>query len=81
MSRSTASRWATSRLFLRQMEIGFDVARRCASSFSSAVHARFGRLALLQNALGLLLVLPEIGLRGLGFEFGEQLRGGGERQR
>ena len=37
------------------------------ASFSSAPTRAFGRLALLQDLLGLLLILPEIGLRSFAF--------------
>ena len=41
------------------------------------VHAVFELLALLQRGLRLFLVLPEIGVAGFCFEFGELFAGGG----
>ena len=52
-----------------------------ASELVVRVQRLFGRLALLQNLLGLLGILPEIGLRGLLFELLLEARGGEQRQR
>ena len=48
------------------------------SESASGVYAVFELLALLQNGLGLFLIVPEIGIAGFCFELGELfVRGGG----
>jgi hypothetical protein len=58
-------------LLLRHLEVGFYVARTARELFLGA-NSFLGGFALLQNALGLFLVLPEVGLRGFQFELLEQ---------
>jgi hypothetical protein len=52
------------------MEIGFDIARDSRELLVCG-YAAFGNPAFLKNALGLFLILPEIGLRGFVLQFGE----------
>jgi hypothetical protein len=53
------------------MEIGFDIAGD-SREFLFGGYAAFGNPAFLKNALGLFLILPEIGLRGLALQFGDK---------
>jgi hypothetical protein len=57
-------------LFVRQMEIGFQVFLNAPQNLFR-FQALFDRLALLQRALRLLLVLPEVGGRCFALEFAE----------
>jgi hypothetical protein len=51
------------------MKIGFDIARE-ARELLFGGYAAFGAFALLQNLLSFFLILPEVRLGGLGFDFG-----------
>ena len=62
--------------FLREMEIGLDVARFSGERFLG-VDAVFELLALLQDRLGLFLVVPEIRSAGFFFDCGYLFRCGG----
>jgi hypothetical protein len=57
------------------MEIGFEVAGFAVERFGGA-EAVFDLLALLENSLRLLLILPEIRVADFFFEGGELLAGG-----
>ena len=55
--------------FLRQAQVGFDVAFLRVESYFG-VYAVFDGFALLQGGLRFFLILPEIRVAGFGFEFG-----------
>ncbi len=55
-------------LFLRQMDIRFDVADFAIECFL-AVRSVFELFALLKDRLGLFLIVPEIGVAGFSFQF------------
>ena len=70
MSSSSESRWPSIGFFLREMEIGVEVADLAVERGFTGFGALFERLALLQQRLGLFLVLPEIGRVDFYFECG-----------
>jgi hypothetical protein len=53
--------------FLRQADVSLDVARDCSQLIFRG-NLFFGALAIAQNSLRFLLVVPEVGLSDAGFE-------------